>query len=695
MDRPTHWNILIIDDNPDDCADFRQMLIAGSGRTCHFTHAHLGEAGTQMILDNQSQSLEGNVSRFDCVLLDFNLPDQNATQFLAKLCDPFGMPPHPVVVITGWDGVQADEGMRLLQAGAQDYIGKSWTTPPSLCRAVENSIDRFNLQRTHAVARQALEKSEERYRTLFNAIDEGYCVIEMIFDAQNNPVDYRFLEINKAFETHTGLTDALGKTILQLIPEIEKSWLQAYGDVVLTGVPARLEDYVEHMNRWFDLYAFRFGDPANKQLGILFNNVTERKLIEGRLNEAVAAANSANRAKSEFLSNMSHELRTPLNAILGFAQLMQVATPPPTAWQEQSLSHIIVAGWYLLQLVNDTLDLASIEAGRLSVSPVKVSLDQVLQECTAIIGPLASKRNLSVSYPRQDTKNMTYADPIRLKQVLLNLLSNSVKYNRDGGCINVRYSRVNGQRLRISVQDTGLGMTPHQLEHLFEVFNRLGQEHSGIVGTGIGLVMSRRLVELMDGQLGVDSALGKGSDFWIELPLATSEADDLLSEPDQVSKAVRVATEPLSAFVPDGALGHTLLHIDDNPGNLELVAQLLAQRPQHRLLSATHGTLGIEIARAHLPALILIDIDLPDINGIEVLKILQADPQTTHIPVVALSANAMPNEIEGGLQTGFCRYVTKPIRVHEFFNSLDEALLISRQQDPNSPETPLDNKDPT
>jgi signal transduction histidine kinase/ActR/RegA family two-component response regulator len=448
------------------------------------------------------------------------------------------------------------------------------------------------------------------------------------------------------------------------------------------------------MNRWFDLYAFRFGDPANKQLGILFNNVTERKVIEGRLNEAVAAASSANRAKSEFLSNMSHELRTPLNAILGFTQLMQASTPPPSAKQEQCLSHIVMAGWYLLELVNDTLDLASIEAGRLSVSPVKVPLDQVLQECAAIIGPLASKRNLSVSYPRPDTKNLTYVDPIRLKQVLLNLLSNSVKYNRDGGCINVQCRRVNAKRLRISVQDTGMGMTPHQLEHLFEVFNRLGQEHSGIVGTGIGLVMCKRLVELMDGQLGVESSHGKGSDFWIELPLVSSDAYDSAIVPDHDFEAVPVVTGAFSASLPNGALGHTMLHVDDNPSNLELVAELLAQRPQHRLLSTTLGTLGIEIARAHLPAVILMDIDLPDINGIEVLKTLKADPVTKHIPVVALSANAMPHEIEGGLQAGFYRYVAKPIRVHEFFNSLDEALLLSQQSDPSNPEIPLEKKAP-
>jgi PAS domain S-box-containing protein len=692
MDHSTHWHILIIEDNPDDRADFRKMLITGSGRTCHFTEAELGDAGLQMILNNQAQCLAGKVAPFDCVLLDFQLPDLDATQLLTILCGASTMPPCPVVVMTGWDGVHASDGPKLLKAGAQDYIGKNWTTPPSLCRAIENSIDRFKLQQTHYQAALALAQSEERYRRLFNAIDEGYCIIEMLFDAQDQPVNYRYLTVNESFERQTGFTDAVGKTILQLIPDLEKSWLQAYGHVAQTGEPVRRDDYIRHMNRWFDVYAFRIGEPEQRQVGILFNNITERKAIEARLHEAVAAANTASRAKSDFLSCMSHELRTPLNAILGFSQLIQASTPPLSQRQEKCVSQIVKAGWYLLELVNDTLDLAAIEAGRLSMSPATMSLDPVLQECDAIIGPLASKRNLSVTYPLLDPKHLIYADPIRVKQVLLNLLSNGVKYNRDGGCINVRCSKVNGRQLRISVQDTGMGMTPRQLEHLFEVFNRLGQEHSGIVGTGIGLVMCKRLVELMDGQLGVESVAGKGSDFWIELPLAPSYTGDFVFALGEASEVVPATLVHLPVAVHDRPVGHTLLHVDDNPDNLELVAQLMEVRPQCRLLSVTHGTLGIEIARTHLPIVILMDINLPDINGIEILKMLQADPVTTHIPVVALSANAMPKDIENGLQAGFYRYVTKPIRVDEFLNSLDEALLFSQQRANNSVDLTLESE---
>jgi CheY-like chemotaxis protein len=214
---------------------------------------------------------------------------------------------------------------------------------------------------------------------------------------------------------------------------------------------------------------------------------------------------------------------------------------------------------------------------------------------------------------------------------------------------------------------------------LFEVFNRLGQEHSGVAGTGIGLVMCKRLAELMNGQLGFDSAPGRGSDFWIELPLALGNSVEIPFVSSQPSDAIPAGSGQLALPASDRAVGRTLLHVDDNPANLLLVAQLLAQRPQHRLLSATHGSLGVEIARAHLPTVILLDINLPDINGIEVLKLLQADPSTTHIPVIALSANAMPQEIQQGLQAGFFRYVTKPIRVQLFLDSVDEALQFSQQ----------------
>lgn len=677
MGHPLHWHILIIDDNPDDRAAFRRMLIAGSGRTCHLVEAELGSTGLQRVLDNQAQSLAGTARPLDCVLLDFNLPDTNATQWLATLRFASPALPCAVVVMTGWEGVDASEGHGLLNAGAQDYVGKSWTTTPSLCRAVENSIDRFNLLQCQNQTWQALAHTEERYRTLFNSIHEGYCIIEVLFDTQDQPVDYRFLEVNRLFEQQTGLAHAVGKRIQEIFPNLAIKWLQAFGRVALTGESVRLEDYVEGMNRWFDLYAFRFGDPAKRQLGILLNNTTSQKNIEQQLKDALAAAENANRAKSDFLANMSHELRTPLNSVLGFAQMMESGSPPPTAAQQMSLAHIVKAGWFLLELINDTLDLSAIEAGKLSVAPATVAIHEVLQECAAIIAPLAAQRALVVTYPTPDPTHLAHADPLRVKQVLLNLLSNSVKYNREQGSIAVACSMSASQRLRISIQDTGVGLTEGQLDHLFEPFNRLGQEQSNAVGTGIGLVLCKRLVELMDGRIGAKSTAGQGSEFWFELPVAHPLS--VGTKVQQPAAPLRAPDYPLATASQQAPSGPTVLHVDDNPANLELVAQLLTLRPQHWLLAASHAALGLAFARAHIPAVILMDINLPDISGTEALQILKSDPATAHIPVIALSANAMPHQIQSGLQAGFFRYVTKPIRVQEFLETLDEALLFSQQ----------------
>lgn len=517
----THWNILIIDSNPDDRAAFMQMLSAGSGRTCHFTEAELGSAGLQMI-HNEAQSGSGAITLFDCVLLDFHLPDLSAVQWLTTLRGTSDIPPCPVVVMTNWDGVDANEGLNLLQAGAQDYIGKSWTSPPSLCRAIENSIDRFKVHQSHIKARQALTHSEERYRTLFNSIDEGFCIIEMMFDAQDQPVNFRYLEVNQSFQKQTGLADVTGKTVLQLIPELEFSWLQAYGGVAQTGNPIRRIDYVQQQNQWFDVYAFRFGDPSKRQVGILFNDITERKVMENRMQEAVAVATAANLAKSDFLSRMSHELRTPLNAILGFAQLIEAGAPPLTQNQKNNLKQILDGGWYLLELVNEVLDLAQIESGELSLTLDSISLVNILLECQDLIEPLAQKRSISITFSQPEFSLLALADRTRLKQALLNLLSNAVKYNAHGGSIVVECSLNRPNSARISIRDTGAGMTPDQVEQLFQPFNRLGMEVGAEIGTGIGLAVTKYLIEQMAGAVGAESIPGTGSTFWIDLPLATA-----------------------------------------------------------------------------------------------------------------------------------------------------------------------------
>ncbi|MDO8272168.1 MAG: ATP-binding protein [Gammaproteobacteria bacterium] len=392
----------------------------------------------------------------------------------------------------------------------------------------------------------------------------------------------------------------------------------------------------------------------------------ERKQVESELQMAMAAAERANLAKSDFLSSMSHELRTPLSAILGFAQLMETSSPAPTPLQQRSINQILKAGWYLLDLINEILDLALVESGKLSLSLEPMALGSIFQECQAMIEPQAQKRGISISFPRFETPCYIHADRTRMKQILINLLSNALKYNRVNGAVTVTCSITSPERIRICVEDTGEGLSPEKIQHLFQPFNRLGQELTGMEGTGIGLVMTKRLIELMDGVIGVESVEGIGSVFWVEVNL--SEAPQLA-----------IGTSTTTAQIPDrvNMQQHTLLYVEDNPANLMLVEDLIARRPDIRLLSAQDGITGIEMAINFLPDVILMDINLPGINGIRVLEILSADPRTANIPVVALSANAMPRDIEKGLGAGFFRYLTKPIRINEFMDALDTAMEVA------------------
>ncbi|MBP0620999.1 PAS domain-containing hybrid sensor histidine kinase/response regulator [Cupriavidus consociatus] len=378
---------------------------------------------------------------------------------------------------------------------------------------------------------------------------------------------------------------------------------------------------------------------------------------------AQTAAESANRAKSDFLSSMSHELRSPLNAILGFAQLMASDSPPPTSTQQGSIDQILKAGWHLLELINEVLDLAKIEAGQASLSPEPVSLAEALRECQAMIEQQALKRGIRMRFPLFDMPCFVRADRTRLKQILLNLLSNAIKYNRDNGTVEVGVTT--GDCIRISVRDTGTGLAPERLAQLFQPFNRLGQEAGPEEGTGIGLVVAKRLVELMEGSISAQSTEGVGTVFRVELPASRP--------PELTDESVELAV-PAKAQSENGPSVHTLLYVEDNPANLNLVEQLIARRADMRLLTAVTGTLGVEVARTSLPEVIVMDIHLPDINGIEALGLLREDPKTAHIPVIALSANAMPRDIEKGIRAGFFRYLTKPIKLNEFMEALSAAL---------------------
>jgi PAS domain S-box-containing protein len=488
-------------------------------------------------------------------------------------------------------------------------------------------------------------------------------------------------DVNKQAEALTGCTrdELIGAPFKNFFTDPERA--EASINLVLSEkkvtnyeLTARARDGKETVVSY---NATTFYDRDRKLQGMFAaaRDVTERKRLDQVLQEknaelegAKSAAEKANLAKSDFLSSMSHELRSPLNAILGFAQLMESDSPPPTTSQKESIAQILQAGWHLLALINEILDLAKVESGQVPLSREPISMAEVMLECQGMIDPQAQQRGVQMKFPRLDSSCFVNADRTRLKQVLLNLLSNAIKYNVNQGTVEVTCTQSAPGRTRVSIRDTGTGLYPEQLAQLFQPFNRLGQEAGGEEGTGIGLVVAKRLVELMGGAIGVESALGVGSVFWFELIKA--------AEP-RLSTDAGDAAAAAHAHVPRGARLHPLLYVEDNPANLKLVEQIIARHPDFCLLTAVNGNLGVQLARDNQPEVILMDINLPGMSGFEALQILRSDPVTAHIPVIAVSANAMPLDIARGLKAGFFRYITKPIKVSELVEAIDTALDLA------------------
>ena len=400
-----------------------------------------------------------------------------------------------------------------------------------------------------------------------------------------------------------------------------------------------------------------------QSVGNVLTAALERKKAEESVRIAREQAERASRAKSEFLSRMSHELRTPLNAILGFTQLLEADSPSPG--QAESVQHITRAGKHLLLLINEVLDIARVESGRLALSPEPIDLAPFLAEALDLIRPLATRHQIDLLIEPASTAHWVVADRQRFQQVVLNLLSNAVKYNRPDGRVTVRVVE-EGDRVRIAVADTGRGIAPENLSRLFVPFERLGAEATEIEGTGIGLALSRGVVAALHGELSVQSRVGEGSTFSVTLPRAPAET---------IGSAKPVQPIPEKAM-PQPATGtpHLLLYIEDQDLNLRLVERIFQTRPQYRLLTAMQGGLGLDLAREHQPELILLDLNLPDMAGDEVLRRLKADPSVRDIPVLMVSADAMGDRIEDLLAAGASGYITKPYKVGDFLRIIEETV---------------------
>ncbi len=637
-------------------SSYRTILILCDADECDRSYLHdlardsnfrlvIGRTDSPIVSLCKSQNI-------DVIVWDLSESEGDPIESLHQFQPQLSASQRPWVVI---GGDQVEVAVGCLQAGAADYLVKTRLTPERLRLALKTE--------------SALHQSEARYRVLFKTMEDGFCVIEVIFDAEKTPVDYRFVELNPAFERHTGLREAAGKTARQLLPELEEHWFQIYGSVALTGEPVRFENGSEAMNRWFEVYAFRIEQPEDRKVAVLFREISDRKTLETQQErllkqeqKAREAAERANRIKDDFLAILSHELRSPLNPILGWSRLLQTHSlnAEKTAL---ALATIERNAKLQTQLVDDLLDVAKILRGKLTLNRAPVNLSEMIESAIETVRAFAQMHAVSL-YMDIQSMGPVCGDEARLQQVIWNLLSNAIKFTPRGGRVDIYLEQVD-HHAQIRIQDTGKGINPTFLPHIFDSFRQedasITRQHGGL---GLGLAIVRHLVETQGGTIAAESAgEGQGATFTVTFPLFNQENNSAI--------AAQNAPENFDLT------GLRILTVDDNSDACELMQILLAQYGAN-VMTAASATEALALLEVFQPDVLVSDLGMPEMDGYALIEQIRtfSPERCGQIPAIALTAYARETDIQRALACGYQKHLIKPLDVDHLIQAV-AALMAN------------------